>query len=758
MAVTITNQAPTLGRGGKSPAFSGLPGTPVDKLYTVALDSSYPDNGESLADIFAEFKEVMSYKVAPANATSAPYIFEINDETTVVTLTSFTGTDSFKLVRGGVQTAAFVRGTNATAALIQTEIRDVWDDNTLTVSGTTDEGPFTITSRDLKHQPVISMGTVSGCTGALSVSTPKLIVSSAFPGTSEVQTLTLTDGPTGGTFTVTWNGQTTSALNYNDSGATVTTAMDALSNLAVGDCVVTRAGSGTQASPYIYTFTFGGDLAGENVPAITASGASLTNSSIALATTTTGTGVKERQTLTLTAGAGATNEVQTLTLTAGIATETFKIKAGGIASEESTAAVTLPTGGYAATTAAQIKTCLLTIPMFSTHTADIAVVATSPTYAITFSGLLAGTDIPTLTMTSKTGAADGSFADTTAGGTQKSSIQTITLTATWDGVETFKLTYGGTESTTAVTRGTNGTAAGVKAVLETIPALATAIDSVSGTTDAGPFVVTFKPTFLNADYTVATAITVTSPSAEGGTVAQTVTGVGAAQFHLTRGTESTGAVVIPSGSYTAVTASQIATCLATIAAYSALTVISTDDTNALYDILVGGSAGGPFTIDFSKTLTGDIGAITVTSKLGSADGSVAETTAGVTGVSEVQTVTLTDGATGGTYTITYSGQTTSALAYNASGATVTTALEALSNIRVGEVTSARTGSGTQASPYVQTLTWRADSGNVAQPTASGTSLTGTTATIATSTQGSEVTDASSLSGVSVKLLVTGYAY
>ena len=99
MAVTITNQAPTLGRGGKSPAFSGLNGTPVDKLYTVALDSSYPDNGESLSDIFDEFKEVVAYKVAPANATSAPYVFEINDETTVVTLTSFTGTDSFKLIR-----------------------------------------------------------------------------------------------------------------------------------------------------------------------------------------------------------------------------------------------------------------------------------------------------------------------------------------------------------------------------------------------------------------------------------------------------------------------------------------------------------------------------------------------------------------------------------------------------------------------------------------------------------------------------------
>ena len=584
----------------------------------------------------------------------------------------------------------------------------------------------------------------------------KIVVYDAISGNNEIQTLTLTDGPTAGTFTVTWNGQTTSALQYNASGATVTTAMDALSNLAVGDCIVTRSGSGTQAAPYIYTFTFGGDLAGENVPAITASGASLTNSTVSVGTTTGGTGVKERQTLTLTAGAAAANEVQTLTLTAGLATETFKIKAGGIASEESTAAVTLPAGGYVNTTAAQIKTCLLTIPMFASHTADIAVAESGTTYAITFSGLLASTNIPTLTMTSKTGAADGSFADTTAGSPQISEIQTITLSATWDGTETFKLTYGGTESTGGggtITRGTNGTAAGVKACLETIPALASAIDSVSGTTDAGPFVVVFKPTFG-----AATAITVTSPSAEGGTVAETVAGVGPTSCKLTfNSNESSTPILFGTGGYTTVTKEQVAATLLTISDWTAKTIVSTDDTNALYDILVSGSAGGPFTLDFSKSLTGNIGAITVTSKIADADGSVAETTTGVTGVSEVQTITLTDGPTGGTYTITWSGQTTSALAYNASGATVTTALEALSNIRVGEVASVRTGSGTQASPYVQTLTWRADSGNVAEPTSSGAALTGTTATIATSTQGSEIAEGTSLTSLSVRALVTGYA-
>lgn len=52
---------------------------------------------------------------------------------------------------------------------------------------------------------------------------------------------------------------------------------------------------------------------------------------------------------------------------------------------------------------------------------------------------------------------------------------------------------------------------------------------------------------------------------------------------------------------------------------------------------------------------------------------------------EVQQLTITGTPTGGTFTLTYAGQTTSALAYNASAADVQAALEALSNIAANEV-------------------------------------------------------------------------
>jgi hypothetical protein len=95
----------------------------------------------------------------------------------------------------------------------------------------------------------------------------------------------------------------------------------------------------------------------------------------------------------------------------------------------------------------------------------------------------------------------------------------------------------------------------------------------------------------------------------------------------------------------------------------------------------------------------------------------ATTQAGSTGVTqEIQTLTVS--ANGGTYTITYSGQTTTALAYNISAGALQTALEALSNITPGDVTV----TGSFGAGY--TLTWDNALGNVAQPTSTVTNLTG----------------------------------
>lgn len=86
---------------------------------------------------------------------------------------------------------------------------------------------------------------------------------------------------------------------------------------------------------------------------------------------------------------------------------------------------------------------------------------------------------------------------------------------------------------------------------------------------------------------------------------------------------------------------------------------------------------------------------------------------------ETQAVTITGAPTGGTFTLTYAGQTTTGIAYNATAAAVRTALEALSNLDAGDVTV----SGSAGGPYTVTFTSGAD---VAQMTASATGLTGGT--------------------------------
>lgn len=96
----------------------------------------------------------------------------------------------------------------------------------------------------------------------------------------EVQTITTTGSPTGGTFTVTEEGQTTTAIAYNATAATVQTALQALSTIGAGNVTVT----GSAGGPYTVTFT--GVLAGIGVTLMTSSGAALTGgTSPATATT-----------------------------------------------------------------------------------------------------------------------------------------------------------------------------------------------------------------------------------------------------------------------------------------------------------------------------------------------------------------------------------------------------------------------------------------------------------------------------------------
>lgn len=103
---------------------------------------------------------------------------------------------------------------------------------------------------------------------------------------NEIQTVTITGSPTGGTFTLTFNGQTTATIAWNAAASAVQTALAALSTVGTGNVAVT--GGPGPATPY--TVTFIGALAGTNVPQMTASGAGLTGGTTPAVAVTTATG------------------------------------------------------------------------------------------------------------------------------------------------------------------------------------------------------------------------------------------------------------------------------------------------------------------------------------------------------------------------------------------------------------------------------------------------------------------------------------
>lgn len=98
------------------------------------------------------------------------------------------------------------------------------------------------------------------------------------PGTNEVQTVTITGTPTGGTFTLTYGGNTTAPIAYNATAATVLAALQALPNTQA----VSVGGGPGPGTPYTVTFGGGGDVA-----AMTATGSFTGGSTPAVAVTTT---------------------------------------------------------------------------------------------------------------------------------------------------------------------------------------------------------------------------------------------------------------------------------------------------------------------------------------------------------------------------------------------------------------------------------------------------------------------------------------
>ncbi|MDP9363171.1 MAG: hypothetical protein M3Q10_02875 [Chloroflexota bacterium] len=105
------------------------------------------------------------------------------------------------------------------------------------------------------------------------------------PPQSEIQTITITGAPTGGTFTLTFNGQVTAAIPYNATAAQVKAALEALSTIGADNIVA----SGGPLPATAVDVAFAGDFAGTDVALMTATAAFTGGATPAITVATTRT-------------------------------------------------------------------------------------------------------------------------------------------------------------------------------------------------------------------------------------------------------------------------------------------------------------------------------------------------------------------------------------------------------------------------------------------------------------------------------------
>jgi hypothetical protein len=309
------------------------------------------------------------------------------------------------------------------------------------------------------------LSTTQSCSGALTSTPPWYIGGGGFPNKWFLNTSDLSYGSTAapavsvvtitqttGTFTLSYGGQTTSALAWNVNNAlTVQNALQALGTIGNGNIGVTKNSAGT-----VYTLTFQGALGGVAVGPISA-------------TATGGSPPPSPTVMTLTGGSGGTNEVQTVTVNQNI---NFRLRFNGNNTGN------IAPGASAATLDAQLES------LVSGTGDEFGVVKSGNVFTITFRGTLAATNVSQITMVS----GNVTIATTTQGVGPVNEVQAVTVTQT---TGTFTLTFSGQTTAPIAFNASAGT---VESALENLSNI-TNNDVVVTRSGAGPYV--FTVTFVD---------------------------------------------------------------------------------------------------------------------------------------------------------------------------------------------------------------------------------------------------------------------
>lgn len=173
------------------------------------------------------------------------------NEVQVITFSSPPAGGTFTISFNGQTTAAIAYNAADTAVLSALEalsniaVGDVSVTKTLVGTMPFWEVTFLV-NLGATDQPMMTVDATSITGGPADV----VLSSEGYAGTNEVQQIELTYGPDGGTFTLTYSGQTTASIAWNADPSIIRAALEALSNLSDGDVDV----SGPPAGPYVVTF------------------------------------------------------------------------------------------------------------------------------------------------------------------------------------------------------------------------------------------------------------------------------------------------------------------------------------------------------------------------------------------------------------------------------------------------------------------------------------------------------------------------
>ncbi len=500
------------------------------------------------------------------------FTLTINRKAVSYTATADTPASVYDGLAAAITAAAIPEFPSATsvAATTGTNATDAY----LKLTGAADGTPYTVTG-----------STSNGGTASVAVD----VAQSGGGGVNMIQRVSLPSGLTGGTFTLSFEGQETTNLTYDESAADIESALKALSNIGASDVSV----SGDAGGPWLVEFE--GTLAAATQTLLSGDGSSLAGQSVTVTTTANGQpGDNHQLTITGTQLLSETDPVGFYLFP----NEPDAIAAGTIRSNQTDAqwlGLLRDVYGLSSSSSLSMTRTTTTTTSTRTYTIEVEIIAEKAGQAVL---------APTVTRSTVAGTDQDATVNSTlvsAGGNSTNETQVVTLPGNPTG-GTFTLTFQG-QTTSGIAY--NASTSAVGSALEALSNIGSGDVSVTG--EAGNWTIEFVSAMAATDYAQMTG---SGSSLTGGTVAVSTTQAAVPnaneQVLISLSDNVTG------GTFTLTyDSSESANIDYDATAAGIETALEGTSSIGSGDVAVSGPAGGPWLIEFTGSLAGtDVTAVT----------------------------------------------------------------------------------------------------------------------------------------------------